>query len=59
MSSTCDARRTGSLLRERFFQSPGVEPPSNHLRAPAGIEVNRLSDQVLVKYHEQDWTRSE
>lgn len=28
-------------------------------RRPEGIEVNRLGDQILVKYHEQDWRKAD
>jgi spermidine synthase len=45
------------FLDDETLRGLFVFPPD--MRAPAGIEVNRLSDQVLVKYHEEDWTRSE
>lgn len=40
------------VLRALFVFPPDMAPP-------AGLEVNRLSDQVLVRYHEEDWSRAD
>ena len=28
-------------------------------RRPEGLEINRLGDQAVVGYHEQDWRRAD
>lgn len=45
------------FLDDETLRGLFVFPPD--MLAPAGIEVNRLSDQVLVKYHEEDWSRAD
>jgi spermidine synthase len=46
-----------TFLDDATLRSLFVFPPD--MRRPEGIEVNRLSDQALVKYHEADWGRLE
>lgn len=50
-------RGTLRFLDDAQLRAMFVFPPD--MRRPERIEVNRLSDQVLVKYHDEDWARAE